>query len=121
MVAPGLTAEAPVAGPEVTRRPPDVHLYVPDLSPWRRATTVEMTKALPLVIPKTSVPAPPVTSLGDTSVAEQAVINTVAGTEAWACRIHGPRPTPCPPRRRAPPLAESEGHTLVAELLVRRV
>jgi phospholipase C len=54
---------------------------VPNLSAWRRAATGDLTKALPLATANTSVPALPATSLGDTSVAEQAVINALAGTE----------------------------------------
>jgi phospholipase C len=54
---------------------------VPNLSPWRRAVTGDLTRSLPLTAPNTSVPGLPATSLGDTSVAEQAVINALAGTE----------------------------------------
>ena len=54
---------------------------VPNLSSWRRATTGDMTRALPLANPSTSVPTLPTTSLGETSVAEQAVINALTGTE----------------------------------------
>jgi phospholipase C len=55
---------------------------VPNLSSWRRSVTGDMTQALALgVPPDTSVPNLPATSLGDTTVAEQAVINALAGTE----------------------------------------
>ena len=54
---------------------------MPNLSAWRRSATGDMTKALPLAAPDTSVPTLPATSLGETSVAEQAVINALAGTE----------------------------------------
>jgi phospholipase C len=55
---------------------------VPNLSAWRRSVTGDMTEALALANPpNTSVPTLPATSLGDTSVAEQAVINALAGTE----------------------------------------
>jgi phospholipase C len=54
---------------------------VPNLSAWRRSVTGDMTSALALANPpNTSVPALPATSLGDTSVAEQAVLNALAGT-----------------------------------------
>ncbi len=55
---------------------------VPNLSAWRRSVTGDMTEALALGLPPdTSVPTLPATSLGDTKVAEQAVINALAGTE----------------------------------------
>jgi phospholipase C len=56
-------------------------IEVPNLSAWRRATTGDLTKALPRATPTTSVPTLPATSLGDTSVAEQTVINALTGTE----------------------------------------
>jgi len=55
---------------------------VPNLSSWRRSVTGDMTQALDFVDPPvTTVPTLPQTSLGDTEVAEQAVINALAGTE----------------------------------------
>ena len=54
---------------------------VPNLSPWRRSVTGDMTAALALSRPADpSVPALPATSLGPTSLAEQAVLNSLAGT-----------------------------------------
>jgi phospholipase C len=54
---------------------------VPNLSKWRRAATGDLTGALALSRPPvTSVPPLPATSLGQTSVAEQAVLNALAGT-----------------------------------------
>jgi phospholipase C len=54
---------------------------VPNLSAWRRSVTGDLTSALALANPPdTSVPALPATSLGDTTVAEQAVLNALAGT-----------------------------------------
>jgi phospholipase C len=54
---------------------------VPNLSAWRRGVTGDLTGALALAqAPVTTVPALPATSLGDTSVAEQAVLNALAGT-----------------------------------------
>jgi phospholipase C len=54
---------------------------VPNLSAWRRSVTGDLTSALALANPpSTSVPALPATSLGDTTVAEQAVLNALAGT-----------------------------------------
>ncbi|MGI8752392.1 MAG: alkaline phosphatase family protein [Acidimicrobiales bacterium] len=55
---------------------------VPNLTPWRRSVTGDMTAALGLSRPpNTSVPTLPPTSLvGDTSTVEQAVINALAGT-----------------------------------------
>jgi len=55
---------------------------VPNLSPWRRSVTGDLTEALGFRHrPNTSMPDLPATSLGDTNVAEQAVINALAGTE----------------------------------------
>jgi phospholipase C len=52
----------------------------PNLSAWRRAATGDLTSALALSQPPdTRVPALPATSLGETSVAEQAVLNALAG------------------------------------------
>ncbi|MDQ2728147.1 MAG: phospholipase [Actinomycetota bacterium] len=55
---------------------------VPNLTPWRRSVTGDMTAALGLSRPAdTSVPRLPPTSLvGDTSTVEQGVINALAGT-----------------------------------------
>ena len=55
---------------------------VPNLSAWRRSVTGDLRprafRARPHCI--TTVPTLPATSLGDTQVAEQAVINALAGT-----------------------------------------
>ncbi|WP_225447093.1 phospholipase C [Streptacidiphilus sp. PB12-B1b] len=54
---------------------------VPNLSAWRRAATGDFTGALNLAaVPVTAVPPLPPVSLGDTSAAEQAVLNALAGT-----------------------------------------
>jgi phospholipase C len=55
---------------------------VPNLSAWRRGVTGDLTGALNLTAaPDTTVPALPATSIpGDTSVAEQAVLNALAGS-----------------------------------------
>jgi phospholipase C len=55
---------------------------VPNLSAWRRGVTGDLTAALNLTTaPNTSVPSLPATSIpGDTSVAEQAVLNALAGS-----------------------------------------
>jgi phospholipase C len=54
---------------------------VPNLSAWRRGVTGDLTAALALAKPpNTGVPALPATSLGQTSVAEQAVLDALAGT-----------------------------------------
>jgi phospholipase C len=57
-------------------------VQVPNLSAWRRSVTGDLTTALDLVHPpNSSVPSLPPTSLGNTKVAEQAVLNALAGTE----------------------------------------
>jgi phospholipase C len=54
---------------------------VPNLSAWRRSVTGDLTATLNLkAAPNTSVPALPATSLGDTTIAEEAVLNALAGT-----------------------------------------
>jgi phospholipase C len=54
---------------------------VPNLSPWRRGVTGDMTAALALSRPPDpSMPSLPSTSLGPTALAEQAVLNSLAGT-----------------------------------------
>ena len=54
---------------------------VPNLSAWRRGVTGDFTGALNLTTaPDTAFPTLPPVSLGDTSTAEQAVLNALAGT-----------------------------------------
>jgi phospholipase C len=54
---------------------------VPNLSAWRRGVTGDFTGALNFTVPPdTAVPSLPVTSLGDTTVAEEAVLNALAGS-----------------------------------------
>jgi phospholipase C len=54
---------------------------VPNLSAWRRSVTGDLTGALALSRPPdTTVPSLPATSLGQTAVAEQAVLDALAGT-----------------------------------------
>jgi phospholipase C len=54
---------------------------VPNLSAWRRGVSGDMTGALNFTAPPvTAVPPLPSTSLGDTTVAEEAVLNALAGT-----------------------------------------
>jgi phospholipase C len=54
---------------------------VPNLSAWRRSVTGDFTGALNFTVaPVTAVPTLPATSLGDTTVAEEAVLNALAGT-----------------------------------------
>ena len=75
---------------------------VPNLSPWRRNVTGNMTGTLPmLVTPRTAVPPLPQTSIGDLNVAEQAVINALAGTADVGV------PYPLPSRNSMPTQARS--------------
>jgi phospholipase C len=54
---------------------------VPNLTAWRRSVTGDMTGALNFTAPPvTTVPSLPATSLGNTTVAEEAVLNALAGT-----------------------------------------
>ena len=74
---------------------------VPNLTSWRRGVTGDLTSALPLATAETAVPSLPATSIpGNTSVAEQAVINALAGTED----LGFPYP---PPTRNSMPTQET--------------
>ena len=54
---------------------------MPNLSSWRRGMTGDLTAALALGRrPDPSLPALPPTSLGETATAEQAVLNSLAGS-----------------------------------------
>ena len=54
---------------------------VPNLTAWRRSVTGDFTRALNFsAAPVTAVPSLPATSLGDTTVVEEAVLNALAGT-----------------------------------------
>jgi len=65
---------------------------VPNLSAWRRGVTGDLTAALALSRPPdTTVPPLPATSLGQTALAEQAVLDALAGT--FDLGIHYPLPT----------------------------
>ena len=56
-------------------------MAAPNLSAWRRKACGDMTGAFALVNPPNiTVPTLPATSLGATKVAEQAVLNALAGT-----------------------------------------
>jgi phospholipase C len=82
---------------------------VPNLSAWRRSVTGDFTSALQVRSPDVTVPALPDTSVGeDVSVAEQAVLNALAGT--FKRGVPYPLPTvneppvqePGPPRPQVP-------------------
>jgi phospholipase C len=54
---------------------------VPNLSAWRRGVTGDFTGALNFTTaPVSTVPTLPATSLGDTTIAEEAVLNALAGS-----------------------------------------
>jgi len=72
-------------------------VQVPNLSAWRRSVTGDLTGALALSRPKnTTVPPLPATSLGQTALAEQAVLNALAGT------FHAGIPYPLPTANAMP-------------------
>jgi phospholipase C len=74
---------------------------VPNLTPWRRSIVGDLTNALPKLNPKTSVPTLPTTSIPqDTSTAEQAVVNALAGTESVGVAYP-------PPTRNVMPVQET--------------
>jgi phospholipase C len=82
---------------------------VPNLTTWRASVTGDMTQTLALKNPpNTTVPTLPATSLGDTEVAEQAVINALAGTADVGVDYpipavnHMPKQATTPKRPRVP-------------------
>jgi phospholipase C len=77
---------------------------VPNLSSWRRSVTGDLTGSLQLSRPAvTAVPSLPATSLGETSVAEQAVINALAGTEDVGVPYPPPTKNAMPHQKAQPP------------------
>ena len=83
---------------------------VPNLSAWRRSVTGDMTGAFTFPLPEvTAIPPLPQTSLGTTVVAEQAVVNALAGTEDVGEAYPPPTQNVMPaqetsPRRRTVPI-----------------
>ncbi|HXQ61521.1 MAG TPA: alkaline phosphatase family protein, partial [Acidimicrobiales bacterium] len=76
---------------------------VPNLSGWRRGVTGDLTRALAFKRPPdVTVPGLPATSLGDTSVAEQAVVNALAGTEDEGVPYPPPTSNVTPRQAHAP-------------------
>jgi phospholipase C len=74
---------------------------VPNLSAWRRSVTGDLSSALSMSHPPDlTVPPLPEASLGDTRVAEQAVLNALAGT------LHTGIPYP-PPTANTMPVQET--------------
>jgi phospholipase C len=77
---------------------------VPNLSAWRRSVTGDMTTALALARPPgTRVPPLPEASLGDVKVAEQAVLNAIAGTFDAGIPYPIPRTNSMPAQEPGPP------------------
>ncbi|MCU1362660.1 MAG: Phospholipase [Acidimicrobiaceae bacterium] len=76
---------------------------VPNLSAWRRGATGDLTSALALKkTPTIKVPPLPATSLGDTVVFEQAVINALAGTEDLGFPYPAPSENAMPAQETSP-------------------
>jgi phospholipase C len=83
---------------------------VPNLSAWRRSVTGDLTGTLDVKrSPDTSVPSLPATSLGDTTVAEQAVINALAGTEDEGLPYPPPTTNTMPSQEHSPPRRRRHG------------
>jgi phospholipase C len=77
---------------------------VPNLSAWRRANTGDLTAALALSRPPdTSVPGLPATSLGELSTAEQAVLDSLAGTLKFGIDYPLPTSNSMPSQETGPP------------------
>jgi phospholipase C len=77
---------------------------VPNLSAWRRSVTGDMTGALALAKPPdTSIPGLPATSLGELSTAEQAVLDSLAGTLHFGIDYPLPTGNSMPPQETTPP------------------
>ena len=76
----------------------------PNLSPWRRANTGDLTAALALSrLPDTSLPGLPATSLGELSTAEQAVLDSLAGTLHFGIDYPLPTSNSMPSQETGPP------------------
>ena len=76
---------------------------VPNLSAWRRAATTDLTGALALSQPPvTGVPTLPATSLGEVAVAEQAVLNALAGALDVGIPYPPPKANSMPSQETAP-------------------
>jgi phospholipase C len=77
---------------------------VPNLSAWRRSVTGDLTGALALSRPPdTTVPSLPATSLGQTAVAEQAVLDALAGTFDVGIPYPPPASNSMPSQETTPP------------------
>jgi phospholipase C len=77
---------------------------VPNVSSWRRSVTGDMTTALALARPPArEVPPLPATSLGEQSVAEQAVLDALAGTLDVGIPYPLPSANSMPSQESAPP------------------
>jgi len=77
---------------------------VPNLSQWRRTYTDDLTEALALSKPPdTSLPALPATSLGELSTAEQAVLDSLAGTLHFGIDYPLPTSNSMPSQETGPP------------------
>ena len=77
---------------------------MPNLSPWRRANTGDLTAALAWSrLPDTSLPALPATSLGELSTAEQAVLDSLAGTLHFGIDYPLPASNSMPSQEAGPP------------------
>jgi len=77
---------------------------VPNLSSWRRANTGDLTAALALSRPPdTSLPGLPTTSLGELSTAEQAVLDSLAGTLRFGIDYPLPTSNSMPAQETGPP------------------
>jgi phospholipase C len=77
---------------------------VPGLSAWRRSVTGDMTSTLALAQPPVlTVPPLPAASLGDESVAEQAVLDALAGTLDVGIPYPAPAANAMPSQESGPP------------------
>jgi phospholipase C len=77
---------------------------VPNLSAWRRGVTGDMTSSLALAWPPVrAVPPLPATSLGEQSVAEQAVLDALAGTLDVGIPYPPPAANSMPSQEPGPP------------------
>lgn len=78
-------------------------VVVPNLSAWRRSVAGDLTAALALTRPPdTSIPSLPPTSLGQTKVAEQAVLDSLAGTLHFGIPYPLPTANSMPAQETAP-------------------
>ncbi len=77
---------------------------VPNLTRWRRSVTGDLTSALALARPADySVPSLPATFMGDPTIAQEAVVNALLGTDSYGQIYPVPSSNSMPTQLTSPP------------------